>query len=478
MLPDMNISKIKNSLVVSSNDLVHAKYNLSLWQKRVFVYAISQLEKEDAVFKPLRIEIAEVIRFFKASSGTKNYNAIIEAPKNLDRTIEIPYFTAEGGLRYGFVKLLQSYTIPADAQSHNQYIEIQFNSDLRTHLLDLREKFLKYDIRNVIELQSTYSFRMFEILKSYEFRHSIELDIDYLREILEVTDKYTKYKDFRIYIIDKAQSDLLKYCDICFTYEERKGNKGKKIESLIFHIRKNSPGSQASQSEQAKGEKSTLIKIVEKREKSTQVEVLAKGEKSTENTEKSIEPDFVENPAFEQLIMELSPVVVTKFGVSLRVFMQLAEKNTEATIRQAVQLTEKAMQSGRVERVAGFFVEAVRGNYQDSVNLKKQSEAHQAADRKAKAETAKKMEQAAKLEQEQAIRKEIARKIQIIKDLVAQQSPLIDQAISDMQRSMFSGGYDDQKTIEENLETPMFSGVFMNFLIKLDPSVFVAKQNP
>jgi polyhydroxyalkanoate synthesis regulator protein len=208
------------------------------------------------------------------------------------------------------------------------------------------------------------------------------------------------------------------------------------------------------------------------------VEVLAKGEKSTENTEKSIEPDFVENPAFEQLIMELSPVVVTKFGVSLRVFMQLAEKNTEATIRQAVQLTEKAMQSGRVERVAGFFVEAVRGNYQDSVNLKKQSEAHQAADRKAKAETAKKMEQAAKLEQEQAIRKEIARKIQIIKDLVAQQSPLIDQAISDMQRSMFSGGYDDQKTIEENLETPMFSGVFMNFLIKLDPSVFVAKQNP
>ena len=235
----MDIPKIKSNLVVSSNDLVHAKYDLTLWQKRVFVYAISQLEKDDAGFQPIKMNVSDIIKFFNGSDGAKTYTAILEAPKNLDKTIEIPYFTDKNFLRYGFIKLLQRYTIPGDDQEENQYIEICFNNDLKPHLLELKEKFLKYDIRNVIELQSTYSFRMFEILKSYEFRKTIELDIDYLRRILEVTDKYKSYKDFRIYIIDKAKQDLTKYCDITFTYEEKKALKGKKIESLIFHILKN-----------------------------------------------------------------------------------------------------------------------------------------------------------------------------------------------------------------------------------------------
>lgn len=291
----MEIAKIKNNLVVSSNDLVHAKYDLSLWQKRVFVYSISQLEKEDIHFEPIKMNVSDIIKFFKGSDGAKTYNAILEAPKNLDKTIEIPYVTEKGFLRYDFIKLLQKYTIPADDQEENQYIELCFNNDLRPHLLDLKEKFLKYDIRNIIELQSTYSFRMFEILKSYEYRKTIELDIDYLRKILEVTTKYKSYKDFRIYIIDKAQQDLKAYCDISFTYEERKAAKGKKIESLTFHIFKNEP--------QERDTKGVSAKM--KKEKSTgQI-------KASKEQKEAIE--------VEKLVMELSPIVVSQFGVSLKV---------------------------------------------------------------------------------------------------------------------------------------------------------------
>ena len=186
----MDTAKIKNNLVVSSNDLVHAKYDLTLWQKRVFVYAINQLQKDDTGFETIRMNVSDIIRFFRGSDGIKTYTAIIEAPKSLDKTIEIPYITDKGFLRYGFVKLLQRYTIPADDRKDNQYIELCFNNDLKPHLLELKEKFLKYDIENVIELQSTYSFRMFEILKTYEFRKTIDLDVDYLRKILGVTEKY------------------------------------------------------------------------------------------------------------------------------------------------------------------------------------------------------------------------------------------------------------------------------------------------
>lgn len=452
----MDTPKIKSNLVVSSNDLVHAKYDLTLWQKRVFVYAISQLEKDDAGFQPIKMNVSDIIKFFNGSDGAKTYTAILEAPKNLDKTIEIPYFTDKGFLRYGFIKLLQRYTIPGDDQEENQYIEICFNNDLKPHLLELKEKFLKYDIRNVIELQSTYSFRMFEILKSYEFRKTIELDIDYLRRILEVTDKYKSYKDFRIYIIDKAKQDLTKYCDITFTYEEKKALKGKKIESLIFHILKND----SLQREVKKD----LTKV--KREKSTEaIEIthtkvdLKKKEKSTEQTKQTVS---------EQLVLELSPIVVSQFGVSLKVFMGLAEQHTEGEIRQAVDITQKTVQAGKVGNVAGFFVGAVRGNYADNKQEKKKVEIEQIA----KIVEAKRVGETLEKKRKEQKKAQFEQEMIVFDQLIQQEPSLVKTLTETIQLGMMSSYYKKDKSFEDNRTHPLLKAAFLNLAKELRPELF------
>jgi plasmid replication initiation protein len=503
----MEIAKIKNNLVVSSNDLVHAKYDLSLWQKRVFVYSISQLEKEDKDFEPIKMNVSDIIKFFKGSDGAKTYNAILEAPKNLDKTIEIPYVTEKGFLRYGFIKLLQKYTIPADDQEENQYIELCFNNDLRPHLLDLKEKFLKYDIRNVIELQSTYSFRMFEILKSYEYRKTIELDIDYLRKILEVTTKYKSYKDFRIYIIDKAQQDLKAYCDISFTYEERKATKGKKIESLIFHIFTNEPQERDTKgaTPKAKKEKSTVKKDVsllgesvgfEKKEKSTVKKpfssfeaqsLFTKKEKSTvqntastdgshakfEKKEKSTAQigatkERKEAIEVEKLVMELSPIVVSQFGVSLKVFMGLAELHTEEVIRQAIQVTQKTQQMGKVDNIAGFFVEAVRGKYADPKQKKKQAQVEQ----KTKIADRDRVEEAAKNKAKDDKKAIYAQEMNIFNQLIQEDKSLIDRLTSKVNTGMLGTYYKNDLPFEENLKHPLLQAAFLSATKEMVPQKF------
>jgi plasmid replication initiation protein len=527
----MEITKIKNNLVVSSNDLVHAKYDLSLWQKRVFVYSISQLEKEDKDFEPIKMNVSDIIKFFKGSDGAKTYNAILEAPKNLDKTIEIPYVTEKGFLRYGFIKLLQKYTIPADDQEENQYIELCFNNDLRPHLLDLKEKFLKYDIRNVIELQSTYSFRMFEILKSYEYRKTIELDIDYLRKILEVTTKYKSYKDFRIYIIDKAQQDLKAYCDISFTYEERKAAKGKKIESLIFHIFTNEPqerdtkgtsnrmkkekstGQKASflfeePNEFEKKEKSTVKKggslfkesvEFEKREKSTVEKgfasfeaqsIFTEKEKSTaKNTVSSLDTndgfekkekstaqikatkERKEAIEVEKLVMELSPIVVSQFGVSLKVFMGLAELHTEGEIRQAIQVTQKTQQLGKVVNIAGFFVEAVRGKYTDPKQKKMQAEVEQ----QTKRADIDRVEEAAKNKVKDDKKAIYAQEMSLFKQLIEEDKSLIDVLISKVNTGMLGTYYKSDLSFDENLKHPLLQAAFLSAVKEMLPQKFELK---
>jgi plasmid replication initiation protein len=441
----VDIVKIKTNLVVSSNDLVHAKYDLSLWQKRVFVYAISLLKKDSIGFEPIRMNISDIIKFYKSSDGVKTYNAIVEAPKSLDTTLEIPYISKEGNLRYGFVKLLQDYTIPADNQESNQYIELCFNNSLKPHLLELKEKFLKYDIRNVINLQSTYSFRMFEILKSYEYKKEIELDIEYLREILEAKNIYKSYKDFKKRIIDKAQEDLLKYCDIGFNYKEKKGTKGKKIESLLFIIYKNQIN---KQDEEEKPQEK--LKIHEEKKSLPHLHL----EVSESNLDK--------------LFLRFSPTVITDFSVTPTVFLKLLEKYTEGEVLQAIDMTKQEKEKGKIQNIAGFFVDALKNGYQNPKEVVKRKE----TEKNVKLEAQKVAEQDSKNRMEDAKRKEGERKMMIVKRLIADNSPIIKSAIEDIEKGMFKTSYDSQKTIEHNLESNMFVGAMFSALQKIDPSIF------
>ena len=453
----MDSAKIKNNLVVNSNDLVHAKYDLSLWQKRVFVYAISQLEKERTTFEPIRMNIRDIIKFFKASDGTLAYNAIMEAPKSLDRTIEIPYITEKGYLRYGVIRLIQRYTIPADANSENQYIEIEFNDALKPHLLELKEKFLKYDISNVIELQSTYSFRMYEILKSHEYQKSVEFDIEYLRDVLEVHDIYKAYKDFKRRIINKAQEDLTKFCDIHFTYDEKKGVKGKKIQSLLFHIHKNDTANRTT----SKTKKGAKHKKTDKEDESSIVETVFVPSQSIIESDK------------EQLIVELSPIVVVKFGVSLKVFMALMDQYTEGEICQAIEITQKTMAAGKIDNVAGFFVEAVRGKYTDVKQKKKQIDIAQ----KAKIAETKRVE--ASVEQQIKEQKQgvYEKELRIFTQLIAEDSGFIQALTDKVCSGMFGSYYKKDKTFEDNLNNPLLKATFLNVAKELKPELFSVPQN-
>jgi plasmid replication initiation protein len=339
----MQISDIKKNLVVSSNDLVYAKYDWTLWQKRLFIYAVSQIERDTKDFKPIKMYIKDIINFYNASDGAMNYKALLEAPKKIDATIEFPYF-GEDGIRVAFVKLIQRYTIPRDLKEQNQYIEILFNDDLKPHLLDLKEKFLKYDIRNIIELQSTYSFRLFEILKSYEYKKEIEFNVDVLRDILQLGDLYKSFKDFRKRIIDKAQKDILDYCDISFTYTEKKGVKGKKIEKIVFFISKNKP---------------------KKRNEETGKEQKIEPKKTFE-----IQTKPQETQEQESIYTEFESIVVKDFGVSPFAFMDMVKQYDPERIRKQIRIVQRKKKAGKVENLAGLFMEAVKNDYHDPEEAK------------------------------------------------------------------------------------------------------------
>jgi plasmid replication initiation protein len=117
---------------------------------------------------------------------------------------------------------------------------------LRPFLLEVKEKFLKYKLENILPLKSSYVIRLYEILKDWlemyvRYGNKAEkiLKVEELREILEIPKSYPYggSSGIKQRILEKAKSELEKYTDVIFDYEEIKT--GRKVTHLKFIIRPN-----------------------------------------------------------------------------------------------------------------------------------------------------------------------------------------------------------------------------------------------
>jgi plasmid replication initiation protein len=229
----MNHLNPDKALVTKSNNLVEARYHFSIWETRVFTKLVSLIQPGDEAFKKYKLQIKDLVSFFGVNDNDA-YVKIKAVPDNLlKKVVTIPY-TENGEERFLKTGLIAQASIPKKQEG---YIELSFHPDLKPYLLQLKRTFLSYDIRNVLKISSVYSVRIYELLKQYEKIGQREFDIDTLKIILGVSDKYKLYGHFKSRIILKAQKDLKLHTDIYFEFTEIKQKR--KVIGLVFKIKKN-----------------------------------------------------------------------------------------------------------------------------------------------------------------------------------------------------------------------------------------------
>ena len=228
----MNETNLK---IKKSHELVLAKYHLSLQESRLFCMVISMVDDRDEDFKTYKIPIKDLIDTFQIKS-----KAIYQEIKTLSREM-IKKIVTLSMKENGVDKEMQVSLISSSKYNVNGkgLLEITFHPALKPHLLQLQNRYLLYDFKNVLKLSSGNSIRMYEVLKTYEGIKKISFMLDQLKEILGVSDKYHKYSNFKSRILLRAQKDLQKHTDISFTFDEIASNGGRKIDKLVFYISKN-----------------------------------------------------------------------------------------------------------------------------------------------------------------------------------------------------------------------------------------------
>jgi plasmid replication initiation protein len=205
--------------------LINAKYKLNTNEIKIILNAISEIKIEDKEFHTYRMKLSNISQELHNQSMGRSYTRIKNFCESL---LKKPLSIKKDN---GF--LVVNWFASLEYIAGSAEIEYEISPKLKPYLLELKERFVQYNLKYILPLASNYSIRIYQLLKEYEKLKKRTFTVDELREILQVPNSYL-YADFKRKIIKVAEKELLEHCDIYFKFEEIKD--GKKVDEILFKI--------------------------------------------------------------------------------------------------------------------------------------------------------------------------------------------------------------------------------------------------
>lgn len=217
-------------LVVQSNELVRRRREeMTLLENRMLLFLISAIKPEDEELKTVTFNIRDLCDICGIDARGQNYQNIRDSLKS----IASKHFW----LDKGDVEVLCSWIVKPTIHKNSMEVSVDLDPDTAPFLLKLRRSFTAFELRFALAMHSTYSLRMYELLKSYA---SIGEWLVGLDEFKELTNSGT-YKDFaslRRRVIDPALKEISEKTDLIVSYRQINGAKGRTVTALCFTIGK------------------------------------------------------------------------------------------------------------------------------------------------------------------------------------------------------------------------------------------------
>jgi len=211
---------------------MNSSYDLSMEEQKIILTLASMVNPDDEEFKPYRFKITDFMELI----GVKDQSKYIEVPRITKELMKKVFEIKEDK------KIIQvAWLSSAVYEKGSGYVELEFSPRLKTYMLQLKDLFTRYRLANVLNMKSKYSIRIYELLKSNEFKEQkfLELEVDELRKLLKADKIYPRYYDFKNKILKVTQKELVKVSDIAFEFEEIRY--AREVKSIKFFIRANKP---------------------------------------------------------------------------------------------------------------------------------------------------------------------------------------------------------------------------------------------
>lgn len=208
--------------------LVNAKYKLSTTEMKFILNVLTQLESREELIgehpdRAYEIKVSDLEDRFGVEQNETRLKQF--AKKLMSKPLEVP--TDDGWfITNWFSDILY-------VRGEARFI-VQISDKLKPYLMELKERFVSYNLKYILPLTSTYSVRIYQLLKEYEKLKKRYFDVEELMELLQVPKSYQNYAKFKQGVLQVAERELREHTDIYFTLDEEKV--GRKVTRLVFRI--------------------------------------------------------------------------------------------------------------------------------------------------------------------------------------------------------------------------------------------------
>lgn len=225
----MEISQQRRYTIVKSNELIQkARYDLSISELKTLAYIFSKIKPTDKELQDYTFSIKEYCQVCGIDyTNGANYLYIKKNIKSLrDKSF---WLMDENGN-----EVLVGWLSKARINKGSGKITVKLDEDIQKYVVGLFDNFTQYELLSTLPMKSSYSFRIYELLKSYAWTKHHTFDIDDLKNKLAAAN-YVNFKDFRKYVLEIATREINLYTDIEINWEPI--TKGRKVVQVKFNIK-------------------------------------------------------------------------------------------------------------------------------------------------------------------------------------------------------------------------------------------------
>jgi len=250
MKSDKQKENQKNELVIQHNHLIEAKYHLTLQEKRLVLLMSSRVQKDGKKLETHTFSVQELCSFLQLNN--KNFYREIDSvvSKLFTRVLVIKNVLEDSVTKISWLTYSKYW--------HGKgLVQLTFNDQLKPYLLEIKDRFTKINLGDIVGLKSIHAIRIYELLKQYESIGVREISLVDLRGHCGIEEnQYKRFNDLKRKILEISKREINEKTDIFISYEEEKTVR--KITSIKFSIKSN-PRSKLTEFEKSQQEKAGIL---------------------------------------------------------------------------------------------------------------------------------------------------------------------------------------------------------------------------
>jgi len=210
-----------------SHIIVNARYALSRAEIDIVLTLLTAIKKEDEDFKDYEFTIGELETKTSRRWDTKQLKSTIKSL--MSKPLELP---VEDEKEFEIVNWFSYFKY-----SRTGLITCRFDKRLKPYLIQLSGTRVLADLRHLLLVNSSYSKRMYLLLKEYDGMGIRTFNVEELQATLKVPKSFKAYGEFKKKVLQRAEIDINKFTDLEVKFSEKK--RGKKVVEVTFTIKKN-----------------------------------------------------------------------------------------------------------------------------------------------------------------------------------------------------------------------------------------------